>query len=97
MVGSGNGPGLTEHVSENIDVQVIPEQQVGCPIADYDVPSDTEGVDGTQDSTARDIFPKVSLGLPEYMRCSNTYVQCAGGWKWRTLVARNGSQSFAIP
>jgi hypothetical protein len=74
-VGSGNGPGLTEHVSENIDVPLTPEHEGGCPITDYDAPSDTEGVDGTQDSTARDTFPKVSLGLPEYMQCSNSNMQ----------------------
>jgi len=55
--GSGNGPGLTEHVAENIDSTVILGQPGGHPIADYDAPSDTEGVDGTQDSTARDTFP----------------------------------------
>ena len=29
-VGSGNGPGMTEHVSENIEVPVTPGQPVGC-------------------------------------------------------------------
>ena len=71
-VGSGNGPGLTEHVSENISVEGIDDQLGGYPIADYDAPSDTEGVDGTQDSTARVTFPKVSHGLPDYMLCTNT-------------------------
>ena len=74
-VGTGNGPGLTEHVSENIEGQLTPGHAGVCPITDYDAPSDTEGVDGTQDSTARDTFPKVSLGLPEYMLCSNSNVQ----------------------
>lgn len=39
----------------------------GDPIGDYDVPSDVEGVDGTQDSTTRQTFPKVSSSLPDYM------------------------------
>ena len=78
-VGSGNGPGLTEHVSENDNVDVIPEHLGGYPIADYDAPSDTEGVDGTQDSTARVTFPKVSHGLPAYMLCTNSSLNVAGG------------------
>ena len=73
-VGSGNRPGLIEHVSENIEVHGSPGHAGVCPITDYDAPSDTEGVDGTQDSTAKDTFPKVSLGLPEYMLCSNSNV-----------------------
>ena len=40
---------------------------VGDPIRDYDVPSDVEGPDGTQDSMAHMTFPKVSSSLPEYM------------------------------
>ena len=79
-VGSGTGPGLTELVDENIEVTpATPTQLLSCPIADYDAPSDIEGVDGTQDSTARDTFPKVSIGLPEYMFCSNTSVHSTGG------------------
>ena len=92
-VGSGLGPGLTEQVAENTEEQVTPTalvaenteeqvtptQLVSRPIADYDAPSDTEGVDGTQDSTARDTFPKVSFGLPDYMLCGNTTVHSAGG------------------
>jgi len=74
VVGSGNGPGLTEHVSENIYVSGMPGHPVGHPIADYDAPSETEGVDGTQDSTARDTFPQVRFGLPDYMHCSNASV-----------------------
>ena len=70
--GNGNDPGLTEHVSENTSVEGIPDQLGGYPISDYDAPSDTEGVDGTQDSTARVTFPKVSHGLPDYMLCANT-------------------------
>jgi hypothetical protein len=78
-VGSGSGPGLTEHVSENTHEQGILGRPGSCPIADYDVPSDTEGVDGTQDSTARDTFPQVSLGLPDYLLCSNTSMHADGG------------------
>ena len=79
VVGSGNGPGLTEHVAETIEDHCREGHSGGCPIIDYDAPSDTEGVDGTQDSTARDTFPKVSLGLPEYLLCSNTNVHSDGG------------------
>ena len=70
-VGSGEGPGLTEHISKNIEAEGIPDQLGAYPIADYDAPSDIEGVDGTQDSTARVTFPKVSHGLPTYMLCTN--------------------------
>ena len=62
-------------MAENLVADVEPAHAGGSPITDYDAPSDTEGIDGTQDSTARDTFPKVSLGLPEYMLCSNTNVQ----------------------
>ena len=78
-VGSGNGLGLTEHVVGNIEDHASPGHSGGCPITDYDAPSDTEGVDGTQDSTARDTFPRVSVGLPEYMLSSNTNVHSDGG------------------
>ena len=78
-MGSGTGPGLTEHVAENINISVIPGQQRCYPIDDYDAPSETEGVDGTQDSTARDTFPQVSLGLPHYLLSSNAPVPPAGG------------------
>ena len=71
-MGSGEGPGSTEHISENADVDCVPYQIGGYPIQDYDAPSDTEGVDGTQDSTARVTFPKVSHGLPAYMLSTNT-------------------------
>ena len=77
-VGSGNGPGLTEHVSENTDIHGISGHAGGCPIADYHEPSDTEGVDGTQNSTARDTFPKVSIGLPEYMLCPDNALHSDG-------------------
>jgi hypothetical protein len=93
-VGSANGPGLTEHVSENIDVQVVPGQPVGCPITDYDAPSDTEGVDGTQDSTARDTFPKVSLGFPEYMLCANTPVPSADGQDMGVMSADSSGEEW---
>ena len=94
--GSGNGRGLTEQVAENIDAQVIPGQPQGCPIADYDVPSDIEGVDGTQDSTARDTFPKVSIGLPEYMLCSNTSVN-SGGHAEIGMVSADSSGEEWLP
>ena len=74
-VGSGEGPRSTEHISENIVVEGLHDQQGGYPIPDYDAPSDTEGVDGTQDSTARVTFPKVSHGLPAYMLNPNTSMQ----------------------
>ena len=99
-VGSGTGPGLMECVAENIHAQAILEHPGTCPIADYDAPSETEGFDGTQDSTARDTFPQVSLGLPDYLLCL-TY-QCTRpvarkrGSCRRTLVALNGSQSIVI-
>ena len=93
-VGSGTGPGLTECVAENIDVEVIPEIPGGCPIADYDAPSDTEGVDGTQDSTARDTFPQVSLGLPEYLLCSNTSVATAGEVETEILSADSSGEEW---
>ena len=78
-VGSGVGPGLTEQVAENIDSTVILGQPGGQPIADYDAPSETEGIDGTHDLTARDTFPQVSIGLPDYMQCSNASVPSTGG------------------
>ena len=94
-VGSGNVPGLTEHVAENTEpVEVIPEHPGGCPIVDYDAPSDIEGVDGTQDSTARDIFPKISLGLPEYMLCSNTSVHSAGGVEMGMMSADSSGEEW---
>jgi hypothetical protein len=68
--GSGNGPGLTEHVAENLGVNGIPLEPGCYPINDYETPSETVGVDGTQDSTARDTFPQVSRSLPDYMNCS---------------------------
>ena len=79
VVGSANGPRLMEHVAENHNVNGLSGHQGGRPIADYDAPSDTEGVDGTQDSTARDTFPKVSVGLPEYLLCTNASVHSTGG------------------
>ena len=79
VVGSGNGPGLTEQLAENLNVDAISEQGGRHPIADYDAPSETEGVDGTQDSTARDTFPQVSIGLPAYMHCSNAPVSSTSG------------------
>ena len=78
-VGSGVGPGLTEHVAENLNVSGI-LVDLGCyPIKDYDTPSETVGVDGTQDLTARDTFPQVSLGLPDYMNCSYESVPPSNG------------------
>jgi len=77
-VGSGIGPGLTEHVAENSNVTRMPVHPGWQPIEDYHAPSETEGVDDTQDSTARDTFPQVSLGLPDYMLCSNASVLSAG-------------------
>ena len=93
-VGSGNGPGRTEHVSENTNVEVIPEQIGVCPIADYDAPSDTEGVDGTQDSTARDTFPQVSRGLPDYMLCSNMGVDTTGGVEMGFVSADSSGEEW---
>ena len=78
-VGSGTGPGTTEHVAENINLSGIPGHRGCYPIDDYDAPSETEGVDGTQDSTTRDTFPQVSLGLPEYLLSCNAPVTPAGG------------------
>ena len=77
--GSGVGPSLTEQVAENIDSTVILGQPGGQPIADYDAPSETEGIDGTHDLTARDTFPQVSIGLPDYMQCSNASVPSTVG------------------
>jgi hypothetical protein len=94
VVGSGNGPGLTERVSENENVGGIPEQPGGCPIADYDAPSDTEGVDGTQDSTARVTFPQVSLGLPDYMLCSNTSLHSDDGVELGQLSADSSGEDW---
>ena len=93
-VGSGNGPGMTEHVSENVNVGGIPNQP-GCrPIADYDAPSDTEGVDGTQDSTAIVTFPQVSLGLPDYMMCSNTSLPSDDGVELGQLSADSSGSEW---
>ena len=93
-VGSGNGPGLMEHVSENINVEGIPDQLGGYPIADYNAPSDTEGVDGTQDSTAIVIFPKVSHGLPEYMLCTNTSLHPDDGVDLGLLSADSSGEDW---
>ena len=93
-VGSGEGPGLTEQVAENIDVEVTPIQPVSRPIADYDAPSDTEEVDGTQDSTARDTFPKVSIGLPDYMLYGNTTVHSSGGVEMGMPADSSGEEWF---
>ena len=95
-VGSGTGPGLTECVAENIHAQVIPDRAGGCPIADYDAPSDTEGFDGTQDSTARDTFPQVSLGLPEYLLCSNISVHSAGSEETGNLSADSSGSEWLL-
>ncbi|KAG0578692.1 hypothetical protein KC19_4G042700, partial [Ceratodon purpureus] len=60
-------PGETEHCADNGEAIPWGSQPPGLPIADYDVPEDEEGVDGTQNSTARMTFPKVSHDLPDYM------------------------------
>jgi hypothetical protein len=54
----------TEVIGDNED---IAPEVIGEPIAEYDVPSDQEGVDGTQDSTARTTFSKVSTRFLNYM------------------------------
>jgi len=41
------------------------------PIKDYGMPSDVEGIDGTQDSTARTTFPKVRYTFPKYLLCTH--------------------------
>jgi hypothetical protein len=48
------------------DTPTAPEPP-GEPIQDYEVPATMEGIDGTEDSTARSTFPKVSTSLPEYL------------------------------
>jgi hypothetical protein len=45
------------------------------PMRDYNVPSDVECEDGTQDSPGRKTFPKVNYSLPEYL----LYENIAGG------------------
>ncbi|KAG0618405.1 hypothetical protein M758_4G061300 [Ceratodon purpureus] len=60
-------PGETEHCADNGEATPWGSQPPGLPIADYDVPEDEEGVDGTQNSTARMTFPKVSHDLHDYM------------------------------
>ena len=81
---SEDGPGRTEHVAENAagvrtaQPPTEPAQPPGSPIADYDAPSDIEGADGTQDSTARMTFPKVSIGLPEYLQHKQKVKNAAG-------------------
>lgn len=50
----------------NNHLRVAPEPP-GEPIANFDVPSNVEGIEGTEDSTARTTFPKVSRSLPEYL------------------------------
>ena len=93
-VGSGTGPALTECLGSNIHAQVIPDRAGGCPIDDYDAPSDTEGFDGTQDSTARDTFPQVRLGLPEYLLCSNISVHSAGSEETGNLSADSSGSEW---
>lgn len=53
------------------EVVLVLQEPLGEPIADYNVPLDVEGVDGTQDSTARTTFPKVSFSLLQYMHVGN--------------------------
>lgn len=62
--------GATDHIAHNYDSNEVAPQPGGHPIADYDMPSDVEGIAGTQDSTARTTFPKVSQSLPEYIFAS---------------------------
>lgn len=66
--GTEGQPGETEHIGENGDEVQWGTQPRGVPIKDYDLPEDEEGVDGTQNSTARMTFPKVSHDLPDYMQ-----------------------------
>ena len=93
-VGSGNGPGLTERVSENNEVIGLPGLPGVHPIADYDAPSETEGVNGTHDSTARDTFPQVSIGLPDYMHCSNASVPSTGGDEMEMMSEDSSGESW---
>lgn len=94
VVGSGNGPGQTELLAENVGVGGMADQSGGCPIADYDAPSDTEGVDGTQDSTARVTFPQVSRGFPDYMMCSNTSMHADDGAELGQLSADSSGEDW---
>lgn len=67
--------GDTEAVASTAGKAHMAPQPPGDPIEDYNVPSDVEGIDGTQDSTARTTFPKVSYTFPEYLlQC--THVDC---------------------
>lgn len=61
---SEEGLRRTEHMGENVGSNPEAPVPPGNPIRDYNVPSDVEGVDGTQDSTMRMTFPKVSTSLP---------------------------------
>jgi hypothetical protein len=59
--------GGTEVIGDTAENENNALEPAGDPIVDYDVPNDIEGVDGTQDSTARTTFPKVRTRLPNYM------------------------------
>ena len=77
-MGCGDAPGRTEHVEENFNEGRVPVQPPRIPIADYDAPSDIEGADGTQDSTARLTFPKVSVVLSNNMELALTGAESSG-------------------
>ena len=64
----------TEHIADNDEPTIWGSQPAGAPINDYDEPSDEEGLGGTQNSTARMTFPKVSESLPDYMISSKKKV-----------------------
>jgi len=60
-------PGQIEYVDSNKEGNRKAFEPEGDPIADYDLSSNVEGMDGTQDSTTQQAFPKVSSSLPNYM------------------------------
>lgn len=66
--------GETEHCADNEESALWGSQPRGLPIKDYDVPEDEEGVDGTQNSTARMTFPKVSRSFPDFMQSGKEQV-----------------------
>ena len=65
--GGREQPRQTEHIGEKGNTVPWGWQPLGDPIKDYDIREDEEEVDGTQNSTARMTFFKVSSGLPVYL------------------------------
>lgn len=59
--------GDTEVMAENSDGQLQAPSAEGDPIDDYEVPHNVDGVGGSQDSTARTTFSKVSYAFPAYI------------------------------